>query len=78
MDGRGTFNLLGIVDDEIAVPYDGEVHCQVTDLNTLVHVLKSRNGLSQREEKDAEEALEKTEGVSEKEWRKGQEERRGF
>lgn len=55
MDGRGTFNLLGIVDDEIAVPYDGEVHCQVTDLNTLVHVLKSRSGLSQREEKDAEE-----------------------
>lgn len=53
MDGRGTFNLLGIVDDEIAVPYDGEVHCQVTDLNTLVHVLKSRNGQSQREEKDA-------------------------
>lgn len=43
MDGRGTFNLLGIVDDEIAVPYDGEVHCQVTDLHTLVHVLKSRN-----------------------------------
>lgn len=43
MDGRGTFNLLWIVDDEIAVPYDGEVHCQVTDLHTLVHVLKSRN-----------------------------------
>lgn len=42
MDGRGTFNLLRIVDDEIAVPYDGEVHCQVTDLHTLVHVLKSR------------------------------------
>lgn len=56
MDGRGTFNLLGIVDDEIAVPYDGEVHCQVTDLNALVHVLKSRNGLSQREEKDAEKS----------------------
>lgn len=43
MDGRGTFNLLGIVDDEIAVPYDGEVHRQVTDLHTLVHVLKGRN-----------------------------------
>lgn len=43
MDGKGTFNLLGIVDDEIAVPYDGEVHCQVTDLHTLVHVLKRRN-----------------------------------
>lgn len=43
MDDRGTFNLLWIVDDEIAVPYDGEVHCQVTDLHTLVHVLKSRN-----------------------------------
>lgn len=42
MDGRGTFNLLGIVDDEIAVPYDGEVHCQVTDLHTLIHVLKRR------------------------------------
>lgn len=42
MDGRGTFNLLGIVDDEIAVPYDGEVHCQVTDLHTLVHVLKKQ------------------------------------
>lgn len=27
MDGRGTFNLLRIVDDEVAVPYDGEVHC---------------------------------------------------
>lgn len=88
MDGRGTFNLLGIVDDEIAVPYDGEVHCQVTDLNTLVHVLKSRNRLSQREEKDVEEVQkkrkkithmhEKTEGVSENEWKKGQEERRGF
>ena len=43
MDCRVTFNLLGIVDDEIAVPYDGEVHCQVTDLHTLVHVLKSRD-----------------------------------
>lgn len=43
MDGEGTFNLLGIVDDEVAIPYDGEVHCQVTDLHTLVHVLKSRN-----------------------------------
>lgn len=43
MDGRGTFNLLGIVDDEVAVPYNGEVHCQVTDLHTLIHVLKSRN-----------------------------------
>lgn len=53
MDGRGTFNLLGIVDDEIAVPYDGEVHCQVTDLNALVHVLKSKNRLSRREEKGA-------------------------
>ena len=42
MDGRGTFNLLGIVDDEIAVPYDGEVHRQVTDLHTLVHVLKKQ------------------------------------
>ena len=42
MDCRVTFNLLGIVDDEIAVPYDGEVHCQVTDLHTLVHVLQSR------------------------------------
>lgn len=42
MDGRGTFNLLRIVDDEVAVPYDGEVHRQVTDLHTLVHVLKSR------------------------------------
>lgn len=42
MDGRSTFNLLGIVDDEIAVPYDGEVHRQVTDLHTLVHVLKKQ------------------------------------
>lgn len=43
IDDRGTFNLLWIVNDEIAVPYNGEVHCQVTDLHTLVHVLKSRN-----------------------------------
>lgn len=42
MDGGGTFNLLGIVDDEIAVPYDGELRCQVADLRTLVHVLKSK------------------------------------
>lgn len=42
IDGENTFNLLRIVDDEIAVPYNGEVHCQVTDLHTLVHVLKGR------------------------------------
>lgn len=42
MDCRVTFNLPGIVDDEIAVPYDGEVHCQVTDLHTLVQVLQKQ------------------------------------
>lgn len=76
MDTRGTFNLLRIVDDEIAVPYDGEVHCQVTDLHTLVHVLKSRTQSkgsalsgsrvreSQREIEDRGEKREKN-GVAE-------------
>lgn len=42
MDGTGTFNLLGIVDDEIAVPNDRKVHSQVTDPYTLIDVLRER------------------------------------
>lgn len=83
MDTRGTFNLLRIVDDEIAVPYDGEVHCQVTDLHTLVHVLKSRTQSkgsalsgsrvreSEREIEDRGEKNEKKMELQRKtEWRK--------
>lgn len=79
MDGRVTFNLLGIVDDEIAVPYDGEVHCQVTDLHTLVHVLKSRNRewRSVQKAHKGREKVKERQGIESKKKRRWWERQRG-